>query len=85
MKGLLVKDFCIIAKNKKLYAMLIFLGFFMFFMQGEDMGGFIISFVTMISGSLVMNTISTDEFDKSTVFLMTMPIQKRTYALEKYV
>lgn len=39
----------------------------------------------MLCGSLVLTTISTDEFDKSTTFIMTLPISKKTYAVEKYV
>lgn len=34
---------------------------------------------------LVLNTISVDEFDKSSVFLMTMPITKKMYVFEKYL
>lgn len=85
MKGLLIKDFCIIAKNKKLFGILLFLVVFLFLMQGEGMESFIISYISMLGGSLVLTTISTDEFDKSTTFLMTMPIKPGTYALEKYV
>ncbi|MBQ6786238.1 MAG: ABC-2 transporter permease [Lachnospiraceae bacterium] len=85
MKGLLIKDFCLTCKNKKLIGILVFMAVFMFAMQGEDMGGFIISFVTMLGGTFVLSTITTDEFDKSSMFLMTMPIKRSTYALEKYV
>lgn len=85
MKGLLIKDFCLTCKNKKLIGILVFMAVFMFVMQGEGMGGFIISFVTMLGGTLVLSTITIDEFDKSSMFLMTMPVKRSTYALEKYV
>lgn len=85
MKGLLIKDFCIIAKNKKLFGILLFVVVFMFLTQGEGGASFGIAYITMLCGSLVLTTISTDEFDKSTTFLMTMPIKPSTYALEKYV
>lgn len=85
MKGLLIKDFCLTFKNRKLIGVLFFMIVFMYLMQGEDMGGFSISFVTMLGGTLVLSTISTDDFDKSSMFLMTMPIKRSTYALEKYV
>ena len=58
---------------------------FVFLIQEGNTGEFIISFVTMLGGTLVLSTISTDEFDKSSMFLMTMPIKRSTYALEKYV
>ena len=84
MKGLLIKDFCIIAKNKKLFGMLFFLALFVFMMPADMAGSFIISYATILGGTLVLSTISTDEFDKSTMFLMTMPVARKTYALEKY-
>lgn len=85
MKGLLIKDFCLTFKNRKLIGILLFMIIFVFLIQEGNMGEFIISFVTMLGGTLVLSTISTDEFDKSSMFLMTMPIKRSTYALEKYV
>lgn len=85
MKGLLIKDFCLTFKNKKLIGVLLFMIVFQYMIQGEDMGSFIISFITMLGGTLVLSTISTDEFDKSSTFLMIMPIKRSTYAIEKYV
>lgn len=85
MKGLLMKDFCLTFKNRKLIGILLCMIVFVFFLQEDDMEGFIISFVTMLSSTLVLSTISIDEFDKSVMFLMTMPIKRSTYALEKYV
>ncbi len=85
MKGLLIKDFCLTFKNRKLIGILLFMIIFVFLIQEGNTGEFIISFVTMLGGTLVLSTISTDEFDKSSMFLMTMPIKRSTYALEKYV
>lgn len=85
MKGLLIKDFYLTFKNRKLIGILLFMIIFVFLIQEGNTGEFIISFVTMLGGTLVLSTISTDEFDKSSMFLMTMPIKRSTYALEKYV
>lgn len=85
MKGLLVKDLRIVLQNKKLFFIMGAIAVFYMFSMGEEAASFVISFMTMICGMLVMTTISTDEFDKSITFLMTMPIKKSTYALEKYV
>ena len=76
MKGLLMKDFCLTFKNRKLIGILLCMIVFVFFLQEDDMEGFIISFVTMLSSTLVLSTISIDEFDKSVMFLMTMPIKR---------
>ena len=60
MKGLLIKDFCIIAKNKKLFGILLFVVVFMFLAQGEGGVSFGIAYITMLFGYLVLTTISTD-------------------------
>lgn len=85
MKGLLIKDLRFTLQNKKMMIILLFVAVWMLVMQGAESGPFIISYMTMICGIMVLNTISIDEFDKSDTFLMTMPIERKTYATEKYV
>lgn len=85
MKGLLIKDLRITLQNKRLLTVILLLAVMLTFSKGEEGASFVISFITMICGTLVLNTISVDEFDKSIAFLMTMPIDKSLYAVEKYV
>lgn len=85
MKGLLIKDWRITLQNGKLVILVLWFGVMMIFLEGADGVNFVVAFATMICGSLVFNTISVDEFDKSIVFLMTMPIDKGIYVAEKYV
>lgn len=85
MKGLLIKDIRMTLQNKRLLAVILLLAAMLTLSKGEDRASFVISFVTAICGTLVLNTISVDEFDKSIAFLMTMPIDKRLYVVEKYV
>lgn len=87
MKGLLMKDLRITLQNKKLIALVLLLAVMLTITQNqkEEGAAFVISYVTMIFGTLVLNTISVDEFDKSIAFLMTMPIDKSLYATEKYI
>ncbi len=85
MRGLLVKDLCLTLKNKRLLVVILFLAVMLTVLKGETAASFVISFVTALCGTLVLNTISIDEFDKSVAFLMTMPINKGIYAAEKYV
>lgn len=85
MKGLLIKDLHIMLQNKKFFIMLLFIAVLMLGLQGEEGMIFVISYSTMLCGMMVITTISIDEFDKSTVFLMTMPITRKGYVLEKYI
>ena len=85
MKGLLIKDLRFTMQNKKMLGVLMLVAVMMLFMQKEEGISFIISYMTMVCGMLVLNTISIDEFDKSTAFLMTMPVTRGMYAAEKYV
>ena len=85
MKGLLVKDFRLVLQNNRMFAILGIVAVIFYASQGAEASGFVISYVTMLCGMLVLSTISTDEFDNSILFLMTLPVTKKTYALEKYV
>ncbi len=85
MKGLLIKDLRLISKNKKLLLVMCFFAFFLLIMQQEEMESAVISYITMLGGTMVLSTISTDEFDKSVMFMLTMPVKRSTYAVEKYV
>ena len=85
MRGLLIKDLRFILQNKKMMGVLLFVVVAMLVTQGPEGGVFVISYMTLLCGMMVLNTISMDEFDKSDVFLMTMPIERKTYAAEKYI
>lgn len=85
MKGLLIKDFQIVMKNRKIFIMLLFILVFSVMSGKQESIYFLISYTTIMCSSFVLTTISTDEFDKSTSFLMVLPIKRSTYAIEKYV
>lgn len=85
MKGLFVKDFRFSLQNKKIIAVFILIAVMLIAVQGAEGFPFIISYTTMGYGMLVLNTISLDEFDKSNVFLMTLPFSKNMYVIEKYL
>ena len=85
MKGLLIKDLRVTLQNKRLMAVILLMAAMLILSKGEDGASFVISFVTAICGTLVLSTISVDEFDKSIIFLMTMPIDKSLYVVEKYI
>ena len=85
MKGLLVKDFIFMRKNKKMVIMLLAIEIIFLATQGVDSAPFIIGYMTMGCGMLVLSSITTDEYTKSMPFLMALPISRKEYVLEKYI
>lgn len=84
MKGLLMKDIQLIFGNARMLAILIAISIFMTYTQKGDMLPFICSYLTIVSAMLVLSSISYDTFDHGMAFLLTLPITRRTYVLEKY-
>lgn len=85
MRGLLIKDVRFTLKNKRMVMILLLVAALLLVTQGKENATFIIGYMTMVCGMLVLSTISADEFDKSGTFLMTLPIDRSTYAKEKYI
>ncbi len=85
MKGLLIKDFKLIFSNARMLVCLAFIAFFM--VTSSDTAescSFALSFLTIVSFMYVLTTISYDDFDHGLSFLLTLPINRKTYVLEKY-
>lgn len=85
MKGLLLKDLRFIMQQSKMFLILIFMVAWFMIFQGADSAPFVITYTAMMGSFFVLNTISYDEFEHSTTFLMTLPIERRDYVKEKYV
>ncbi|MBQ8198504.1 MAG: ABC-2 transporter permease [Lachnospiraceae bacterium] len=83
MKGLLIKDFKLLTRNKS--TLLIVLAIILFFPMLEMDPGFIVSYTMIILLFLTVSTISYDDFDNGMAFLFTLPIDRKTYVREKYV
>lgn len=83
MKGLLIKDYKIILHSRKMFIILLVVQ--LLALQNYDGYSFLIGYNTMIFVLLALNTISMDEYYKSSPFLMTMPVRRKTYVTEKYV
>ena len=82
MKGLVLKDFLIIAKQKKLAIMYVFVAFFLSFSMDAT---FILSYFSLIGSLIVLTTLSYDAYDNGYPFLMTLPVDAKTYVYAKYV
>lgn len=82
MTGLLLKDSYLILQRKQTLFLLLAISLLMGYTID---GAFIVGYVTFLSLMLSIGTISYDEVDNSLLFLMTLPFERRTYVLSKYV
>lgn len=81
MAGLFVKDMRLLMKNKQVFVIF----FVMAIIMGLSMDGtFFVAYLTFLGGIYAISTISYDEMDKGFAFLMTLPIDAKTYVYEKY-
>ncbi len=48
-------------------------------------GTFTVGYLTMLAAIVAVGTISYDEFDNGFAFLMTLPVDRKTYVQEKYL
>ena len=84
MSGLFYKDLSLMKNNMKM--LLIFpLTAVMLVMANKDGGVFVIFYMACVGGILAANTISYDEFEKGMEYLLTLPVDRKTYVYEKYV
>lgn len=83
MKGLLIKDLCILKNQAKFYGGLLVFAFFVMFIYENPF--FVVPYLTMILGLISVTSINYDEVDQGFSFLFTMPFRRKEYVLEKYV
>ena len=83
MKGLLAKDYALMKQRAKIMLVLVVWAFFMRFAMDDS--SFVVGWVTMIAVITALGTISYDEYDNCMPFLMTLPVTRKGYALEKYL
>lgn len=83
MKGLLIKDVQLIFANKQVFLILIFVGILQL-TSNDNNYYFAVSYFTFMMGMVGISTISYDEFEDGTQFLLTLPITRKLYAMSKY-
>ncbi len=83
MKGYFIKDARVMWHNKRLFFIMLCVMLFALYQSGAY--SFIIGYVTMIGILFAITTMSYDEYDKSIVYLMTLPAGRTAYVVEKYV
>ncbi len=82
MKGLLIKDFCLLRNQNRTVPIFLVLAVWFAVMNQIT---FCISFLTMMSAILAMSTCSYDELDNCQTHLFAMPFDRKTYATGKFV
>ncbi len=82
MKGLMIKDLCLMRNQGKSMLLMLAIGLFMEVQMGA---GTIIWFLTFLGAMLASGTANYDEFDNGFSFLFTLPITRRQYVREKYL
>lgn len=83
MRGLLVKDFYLTKDVNKSFVLILILAMFVGVIGNST--DFVMGFVSIIGVIFGINTISYDDFNHSTTFLMTLPCTRKQYAIEKYI
>lgn len=82
MKGLLTKDLAIFLQRKRTF---IFLAVWAVIMAFSAENGFVVAWMTIISSFFAISSLTFDEYDNCYPFLMSMPVNGKTYAIEKYL
>lgn len=83
MKGLLVKDIRFLMSQKASLLVCLGLGVY-FLLTGADLT-YAMVFSMMMAALISTSSISYDAFDNGMAFLLTLPIQKTTYVVSKYI
>ncbi len=83
MKGLLIKDLCLLNTQKRFFIVVIVMGIMLTFAgQSSD---FITGYLMMVFGIFAGSTISYDENNRGMGFLMTLPVNRKQYVRSKYL
>ncbi len=84
MKGLLIKDLKLILSNKAMFLIiLVIMG--MIAVTGVSITAFVTSYISLLFTTMVVTTISYDDYDRCISFLMTLPVSRKDYVRGKYV
>lgn len=83
MKGLLMKDICILNTQRRFFIIVAVMGIVLIF-TGQSIE-FIAGYLMMVFGIFAGTTITYDENDHGMRFLMTLPVSRKQYVRSKYL
>lgn len=84
MKGLFVKDIELMKQQKQFFILVIVMGVILN-LAGSGRISFATGYFTIVTAIFAITTISYDEFDNGLAFLMTLPVTRKQYVVEKYL
>lgn len=82
MSGLLEKDFRILLSRKKNLFLFLFIAVFIGYVSE---GIFIVGYLPFLMSILTISTLSYDEMNNGYKYMMTLPIDTKSYVIEKFV
>ena len=82
MRGLIEKDLRLTLQRKQTIIVFVVMALFLVI---SGSGSFAVTYFTMLAGIVATGTLSYDEFDNGLEFLMTLPIDRKTYIREKFI
>lgn len=85
MKGLIIKDFQLLFNNKRLLYIVFGIALFSVLMGDGITLTYIASFVAVMLQVSALSTLSYDNYQHGNIFLMTLPIKRKDYVIEKYI
>lgn len=86
MKGLLIKDLKFSVASKQAFIICLAVGIFQLFSGSVGRPTlFGVTYFTFMVGMLFVMTISYDEYEDGFLFLLTLPISRKIYVIEKYI
>ncbi len=83
MKAMMIKDFNLLKGQKQFFGAIVII--LILFTVVQDNLSFCISYVTIMFSILTITTMSYDDYENGMCYLMTMPIRRRDYVVEKYI
>ncbi|MBQ0000780.1 MAG: ABC-2 transporter permease [Clostridiales bacterium] len=82
MAGLLEKDVRLLLRRKQTLILFVVISLVM----GMSMdGAFVVGYITILCSVYSLSTLSFDEAENGFLFLMTLPVERKTYVYAKYV
>lgn len=83
MKGLIIKDLKLVFKNKFVLVMMVLFSL-IGFVGGID-SDFMVGYFTLFFTGLAISTSGYDERNNTVAYLLTMPVSRKDYVIEKYL
>lgn len=83
MKGLFIKDFCLLRNQKQFFGILLVMVIMFSMLYANP--SFILSYMVIMFSVVTITTISYDEAENGMAYIMTLPVSRKEYVREKYI